>query len=113
MVKGIIQHELIHSLGFDHMHSHIDRDNYVQIIEENVHRSMLSNFDKVNPKIFGNFETNYDLYSVMHYHSTAFSKNGQETIVPRNSRYKTDMGQRRGISYGDATRINNMYKCST
>lgn len=111
MVKGIIQHELIHALGYDHMHSHIDRDQYVQILKENVHPAALANFDKVNPKIFGNFKTGYDFFSVMHYHSTAFSKNGKDTIVPRNKRYLATIGQRRGISLGDTKRINNMYKC--
>lgn len=110
--KGTIQHELIHSLGYDHMHSDADRDKYIQIKWANILPSTVDNFSKVNPKIFGNFGTKYDLYSVMHYHGTAFSKNGKDTIVPINSRYKRIMGQRIGISAGDAKRINNMYKCS-
>lgn len=93
------------------MHSHADRDRYVDIKWENISPATRDNFDKVNPKYFGNFGTTYDLYSVMHYHANAFSKNGEDTIVPRNSRYKRIMGQRVGISKGDAERVNNMYKC--
>lgn len=111
MVRGIIQHELIHALGCEHMHSHVDRDKFVKIMKENIHEDFLPNFDKVDPKIFGNYGTAYDLFSVTHYHSTAFSKNGKETIVPRDSRYKPIMGQRRGISLGDIKRINTMYMC--
>ncbi|CRK86709.1 CLUMA_CG000542, isoform A [Clunio marinus] len=111
MSKGIVQHELIHVLGYDHMHSHFDRDRYVDIKWENIKPNVKSNFDKVNPRWFGNFGTTYDLYSVMHYHGKAFSKNGRETIVPRNRNYARIMGQRKGLSSGDVKRINNMYKC--
>lgn len=112
MTKGTIQHELIHALGYDHMHSHIDRDRFIEIKWQNMADGVKTNFEKVDPKIFGNFGTAYDLFSVTHYHSTAFSKNGKETIVPRDSKYAKGMGQRVGISSGDVKRINRMYKCS-
>jgi hypothetical protein len=70
------------------------------------------NFGKVNPKIFGNFGTDYDLSSVMHYPKNAFSKNGKNTIVARNPLKALMMGQRIGLSSGDAKRINNMYQCN-
>lgn len=109
--KGIIMHELIHALGYDHMHSHSERDKFIEIVWDNISPRTVSNFDKVDPKKFSNFGTGYDLYSVMHYDSMAFSKNHKETIVPRNRRYKKIIGQRVGLSAGDAIRINNMYKC--
>lgn len=133
--RGIIIHELIHALGYDHMHSHSDRNTYIDIKWKNIQPDAVSNFDKVDPKKFSNFGTKYDLYSVMvkkkqvnylfiksisyslycnfqHYDKTSFSKNGQDTIVPKNRRYKNIIGQRIGLSIGDAQRINNMYKCS-
>lgn len=109
--RGIIIHELIHALGYDHMHSHSDRNNFIDIKWENIETSAISNFDRVDPEKFSNFGTKYDLYSVMHYDKTAFSKNGKDTIVPKNRRYKNIIGQRTGLSKGDAKRINNMYKC--
>lgn len=110
--RGIIIHELIHALGYDHMHSHYDRNNYIDIKWKNIQPDAISNFDRVDPKKFSNFGTKYDLYSVMHYDKTSFSKNGQDTIVPKNRRYKNIIGQRLGLSIGDAQRINNMYKCT-
>lgn len=94
------------------MHSHIDRDKHIEIKWQNIPNGARDNFDKVNPNHFGNFETPYDIFSVMHYHSTAFTKNGKETIVPRSEKYARGMGQRVGISSGDVKRINRMYKCS-
>lgn len=111
MEKGIIQHELIHALGYDHMHSHIDRDKFISIKWANIHPDAMENFDTVNPDYFDNYGTNYDLNSVMHYHSKAFSVNGEDTIVPKNSRYRTMIGQRIALSSGDAKRLNNMYNC--
>lgn len=110
--RGTIIHEFIHALGYDHMHSHADRNKYVDIIFKNIQSDAISNFDRVDPRKFSNFGTKYDLYSVMHYDSTAFSKNGLKTIVPKDSRYREVMGQRKGMSRGDQQRINNMYKCT-
>ncbi|KAG5668445.1 hypothetical protein PVAND_016385 [Polypedilum vanderplanki] len=109
--RGTIQHELIHALGYDHMHSHSDRDKYVTIVWNNIDRKAYNNFEKNDPRKFSNFGTDYDFYSVMHYNPTAFSSNGKRTIVPKIEKYRNVIGQRVGLSEGDAQRINNMYNC--
>jgi Astacin (Peptidase family M12A) len=71
---------------------------------------MRFNFDKVNPAVFGNFDTSYDYMSVMHYPRWAFSTNGRDTMVPLDRRYLDYIGSPE-LSEGDVTRINNMYEC--
>lgn len=95
------------------MHSHVSRDRFIEIIENNIRPDMMHQFKKVNPEIFGNFGTDYDIFSVMHYDSKAFTKNGLDTILPRNRRFTRIIGHRRGLSQGDIKRINNMYECKS
>lgn len=111
MSRGTIIHELIHALGYDHMHSDERRDKYIKIIWENIDKKHLHNFDKIDSRKFSDFGTDYDFHSVMHYNPTAFSKNGKRTILPKNEKYRNVIGQRVGMSKGDAERINNMYNC--
>lgn len=58
MVKGIIIHELLHALGFYHMHSSMDRDNYVKVNYENVIWGLSYAFSKYTSSNYG---TAYDL----------------------------------------------------
>ena len=111
LARGTILHELIHTLGYDHMQNHSDRDSYVHILWNNIIEKQKSNFKKDNSRKFSNFGTPYDYYSVMHYEPYTFSKNGKPTIIPTDARFNSIIGQRNSLSAGDAERINNMYKC--
>ena len=74
-----VAHEFMHAIGFFHEQSRSDRDNYVQINWQNIPTERQHNFDKhgaVTSSI-----GSYDPYSIMHYGYTAFSSNGQPTIV--------------------------------
>ncbi|KAK2840299.1 hypothetical protein Q5P01_014039 [Channa striata] len=73
---GIVQHELLHVLGFDHEHRRSDRDQYVQVQMHNVLSDMENNFNKINSL---NEATPYDHNSIMH--NRAFSKNMNPTLV--------------------------------
>lgn len=110
--RGTIIHELIHSLGYDHMQNHAERDKYVTINWDNINTAERHNFERVDPRKYNNFNTPYDYISVMHYGPKAFSKNGKETITPKQLAFKDKIGQRKGLSAGDAQRINNMYECA-
>lgn len=92
------------------MHNHVDRDRFVRILWENIWPGMAFNFETVDPDWFDNFNTPYDLMSVMHYPRWAFSTNGEDTIRPHNLAYLDRIGSN-FLSSGDATRLRNMYEC--
>ena len=66
-----IVHEFIHAFGFHHEQVRPDRDNYVEIIYENIPEDKAHNFNLfTGSRTYG---VEYDGFSVMHYSSTAFS----------------------------------------
>lgn len=93
------------------MHNHADRDNFININWENIDPELWTNFKKLNPLEASNFGTNYDYMSIMHYERKAFTKNGLDTMIPKDLKYLSKIGHMRGMTKGDAKRINNMYKC--
>lgn len=83
MSVGIVMHEMIHALGFDHEHDRPDRDDYVNIFWQNILPGLEFAFAKDSPKYFTTFDVPYNYRSIMHYDGRAFSKNGQSTIVAK------------------------------
>ncbi|KAM4529070.1 low choriolytic enzyme-like isoform 1-T1 [Fundulus diaphanus] len=104
--NGIIQHELLHAMGFYHEHTRSDRDQYVKINWDNINSYYTRNFEKMDTDNL----TPYDYSSVMQYGKTAFGKNGAETITPIPDP-KVPIGQREGMSDKDILRINKLYDC--
>jgi len=100
-------HEFMHALGWLHEQSRMDRDSYVQIHAENIKDGMASQFDKCPSGYCTVQDLAYDYGSVMHYSSTAFSKNGQATITKLDG--STDFSQRNGFSDLDIQGINKFY----
>lgn len=109
--KGVIIHEFLHALGFFHMQSSFDRDDYIRVNFENIRSGMSHNFDKLSNEFISHYGTDYDLDSVMHYHPKSFSKNGENTIETIDPSDMDRIGQRDGMSRGDIERINKMYDC--
>ncbi|XP_032515478.2 seminal metalloprotease 1-like [Danaus plexippus] len=106
-----IVHEWMHILGFLHMHSTYNRDDYVDIIEENVAPGRFHNFDIYTSELVSNNGIEYDYVSCLHYGPFAFTVNGEPTIVPKKEIEGT-MGQRVFITEKDWLRINRHYNCS-
>lgn len=105
--KGIVQHELLHSAGFYHQQSSTNRDEYIEIIWENIDEDHAGNFRKYDSNIITDYDLEYDFDSIMHYSSKAFSKNGNATIVPKQN--VSRLGQRNGFTEIDIAKLNRMY----
>uniref|UniRef100_A0A0N5B6E7 Metalloendopeptidase n=1 Tax=Strongyloides papillosus TaxID=174720 RepID=A0A0N5B6E7_STREA len=107
---GIIAHETLHALGLWHEQSRYDRDDYVRIDWTKIFRGTQSNFEKRTPATSDNMDMPYDLGSVMHYGSKAFSTDWSTySIITKDSLYQQTIGQRKGISFKDARMINLRY----
>lgn len=110
---AIILHEIIHTLGYTHMHNHKERDDLFDIKWENIEENKKLNFEKVDTSFWGDFGTTFDYESLMMYGPKTFSKNGSDTIVlKKNKNFRNIIGQRQKFSRGDQMRINNMYNCT-
>nr|BAE72830.1 hatching enzyme [Tetraodon nigroviridis] len=104
---GVIQHEVLHALGFYHEHTRSDRDKYISILWDNIIDHYVYNFDK---KETNNLNTPYDYGSIMHYGRDAFGINRKETMIPIPDS-SVDIGQREVMSAIDVLRVNKLYKC--
>lgn len=105
---GIIQHEILHALGFQHEQTRSDRDYYVRINWDYIDPNMAFNFYLQDTN---NLNTPYDYSSIMHYGRTAFAMyQGVDTITPIPDAY-VHIGQRDDLSYWDIQRVNLLYGC--
>lgn len=105
----VVQHELLHALGFNHEQTRSDRDNHVRILLQNVIPGQEHNFRKINTNNLG---TPYDYNSVMHYGRFAFSRNRQPTIVPIPNP-NVEIGRATQMSRNDILRVNRLYGCNS
>jgi len=101
-------HEIGHTVGLWHEQSREDRDTFVRIVFANIDPSTVHNFDQHITD--GDDVGGYDYGSVMHYPRTAFSINGQDTMVPLQPvSVGVTSGQRSGLSEGDKAAVAAMY----
>lgn len=103
----IVLHELVHIVGFVHEQCREDRDNFVNILYENVINGTERNFDKYTfpYKVY----TPYDYDSVTHYNEDAYSRNENPTIQPTKKGVR--IGYHIGLSRFDIIKINKHYQC--
>ncbi|KAK7861945.1 hypothetical protein R5R35_006316 [Gryllus longicercus] len=107
---GAIQHELLHVIGLYHEQSRPDRDDYVNVLWNNIPKKFWPDFSKANPSEVSTYGVAYGYDSIMHYPKTAFSKNGKPTIVAKKDPSK-ELGQRKKPTKGDILKVRKMYKC--
>jgi hypothetical protein len=104
---GLVKHELGHTIGLYHEQSRQDRDDHVKILWDNIKDGFGGNFAKYRATA-GKDVGAYDIDSLMHYSSRAFSKNGEPTIVRRSDGLPFG-GWRTRISDGDARGVDRRY----
>lgn len=110
LTRNGILHELMHVIGFaGHEHNRYDRDEFIEILMENVDRKFRQNFRKAD---FNPLRVNstYDYKSVTHLPANAFSKNGQPTIRVKLATVELKAD---GLSKFDKLKINHLYNCTT
>uniref|UniRef100_A0A914URD6 Metalloendopeptidase n=1 Tax=Plectus sambesii TaxID=2011161 RepID=A0A914URD6_9BILA len=109
----IIQHEMMHAIGLFHEQSRADRDQYVEVLSQNIQNGKLHDFNKYGLDFIDHLGQPYDYYSIMHYEGTAFTKSGAETIRPvASARAKgIKLERRTEMSPIDIKKLNIMAGC--
>lgn len=101
---AVVLHEIGHVVGLWHEHSRTDRGEHVLVNVENIQGHDDSQFNQTSKDAmdFGP----YDIESIMHYDSFAFSGNGSPTIVRKDGGL---IPQNERLSPGDIATIRSMY----
>ncbi|OWA52338.1 putative Zinc metalloproteinase nas-7 [Hypsibius exemplaris] len=104
---GEVQHLVMHALGFGHEQSREDRDNYIDIVWQNIPSGFEIMFNKYKGRTFN---LPYDYKSIMHYAHNEFSREpyNAPTILPKST---AAIGNRKELSEIDIQRINALYPC--
>ncbi|XP_058656704.1 meprin A subunit alpha [Ammospiza caudacuta] len=112
--RAIVEHEILHALGFYHEQSRMDRDDYVNIWWDEIIEGKEHNFVKYDDTYITDLNTPYDYESVMHYEPFSFNKNESvPTITAKIPAFDDIIGQRLDFSAIDLERLNRMYNCTS
>ncbi|XP_054239601.1 meprin A subunit alpha [Indicator indicator] len=112
--RAIVEHEILHALGFYHEQSRMDRDDYVTIWWDEIIAGTEHNFLKYDDSFITDLNTPYDYESVMHYRPFSFNKNESiPTITAKIPAFNDIIGQRLDFSAIDLERLNRMYNCTS
>lgn len=112
--RDVIVHELMHALGFWHEQSRPDRDNYIDIIWDNIPQNGRVNFKKYSRGKVDSLGVPYDLRSIMHYTQDAWTGNKNLLSIKTKDpslQYLLQGGRRPGLSDLDIKQLNLLYKC--
>lgn len=105
-------HELMHALGFWHEQARSDRDDYLEVLWENIKKGQEHNFNRYKPKQMDDQGGSYDFSSIMHYGNYAFSKNNKPTMISVKDPM-LQFGQIEKLSETDILQLNSIYDCKS
>ena len=103
-------HELGHAIGFFHEHTRHDRDEYIEVISNNIRDGAESNFHKFEEGQTDTLGYGYDYASVMHYSRTSFAKSFDLGSI-RAKDPNIVFGQAQELSPLDILKSNRLYGC--
>ncbi|XP_065663209.1 zinc metalloproteinase nas-4 [Hydra vulgaris] len=105
---GTVMHEMMHTIGIIHEQSRPDRNQYIDVLYDNIKPKLLHNFRMYSLRDADNLDVPYNYWSVMHYNNFAFSSNGKKTLVSKLDK-TLNFGQRYQLTYLDVMQINKLY----
>ncbi|XP_061178342.1 uncharacterized protein LOC133186981 [Saccostrea echinata] len=101
-------HELMHAIGQMHEQQRTDRDQYIDILFNNIPQNGRHNFD-----ISDTFDrTPYDVESIMQYPLTSFSQNGGKTMQLKDTRLEVLIDTAKTFTHNDIKEITIAYQCT-
>jgi len=109
--SGVIQHELIHALGFDHEQNRPDRDSFISINLNNVQKSARGQFDRLTTSTYEDLGSRYEIGSVMHYTAFAFAIDRNRPVIVDRETEQPVKAQRARVSSLDILEICMAYQC--
>lgn len=113
--KGLYLHEIGHAIGLVHEHQLPTRDEYIEILDQNVQPDMRIWFNKYSSQEVNQMLVPYEYSSVMHYGITAFSHDGKsQTIRAKQPDKEKTIGRvyKKELSFTDVKIVNLMYNCA-
>uniref|UniRef100_A0A0N4Z1H2 Zinc metalloproteinase n=1 Tax=Parastrongyloides trichosuri TaxID=131310 RepID=A0A0N4Z1H2_PARTI len=112
---GVVGHETFHALGFQHEQSRPDRDQYIQVVFNNIIPNLRFNFDIYGADKTDTMGVPYNYGSAMQYGRTAFSPTGADTMIAKNKLYVNTIGNSEKMQFLDFKALNLAYcknKCN-
>ena len=103
-----INHELMHTLGFLHEQNRIDRDEYVDVLWENIKKEHHLQFKKISNNFIDLSEFEFDYDSIMLYGSSFFSISSEDYSIIKINGDPIE-NQSNELSQQDWVKINHLY----